>query len=234
MNYIRFEEIYARAAELLGYTEKELKEVIGEPDREFSSDDEKQKYFVYSQLEFGLALDLNTGIIVGMVCPYQPDDEKIQQGYYDVLGLKIGDDVDRIYQMWGPPSEKRGDIFVYNTKLGTTTRGVNYQVELAIENGRLREFNCMLVSSEKPKPKSGCFIATACYGDYDAAEVLILRRYRDNVLLKSKLGKIVVSIYYLVSPPLAKMIAKNNSVKNFIRKYLLSPIISKITTNHNY
>jgi hypothetical protein len=78
------------------------------------------------------------------------------------------------------------------------------------------------------KNKGGCFVATACYGNYDAPEVLILRAYRDEVLLKSILGTAFVKFYYFVSPPLAKQIEKSGKAKKFIRKYLLSPIIRKI------
>ena len=44
--------------------------------------------------------------------------------------------------------------------------------------------------------KSGCFVATTVYGDYNAKEVISLRIYRDEVLSKSQLGKIFISNYY--------------------------------------
>ena len=134
--------------------------------------------------------------------------------------------------MWGPPSEVHPNMFIYNTKLGTTTRGYNYQVELSIENEQLREFNCTLISSEKQKPKSGCFVATSCYGDYEAKEVLVLRNYRDDVLLKTKIGKIAVSIYYFISPSLAKLLDKSSLAKSFIRKYFLNPIITRMQNKY--
>ena len=46
------------------------------------------------------------------------------------------------------------------------------------------------------EPKSGCFIATACYGDYDSEEVKEFRRFRDEVLINSKMGLICISSYY--------------------------------------
>ena len=76
--------------------------------------------------------------------------------------------------------------------------------------------------------KKGCFIATACYGDYDAPEVLVLRRYRDDILLNSTVGRLFVSTYYRISPPIAELISHSNSTKRVIRKYLLSPIIKFI------
>lgn len=77
---------------------------------------------------------------------------------------------------------------------------------------------------DESKSKS-CFIATACYGDYNSEEVLFLRKFRDNVLQKSFVGNIFVKIYYFVSPPIAKIIKKSSFLKTFIRNWLLSPII---------
>jgi len=51
--------------------------------------------------------------------------------------------------------------------------------------------------------KKGCFIATAVYGSYQKTEVIILRKYRDDILLSSKIGQIFVRIYYFLSPPFA-------------------------------
>lgn len=74
-------------------------------------------------------------------------------------------------------------------------------------------------------PKEGCFIATACFGDYNAPEVFILRKYRDEVLNQSRFGKIFIQIYYAISPPFAKVISHCDLFKNSIRMILLKPMI---------
>lgn len=66
----------------------------------------------------------------------------------------------------------------------------------------------------------GCYIATAVYGDYDAKEVLILRRFRDKVLLNSKIGIIFVKYYYIISPKLARRLQQHRAINNTIRKML--------------
>ena len=76
-------------------------------------------------------------------------------------------------------------------------------------------------------PKA-CFIATACYGDYDSVEVLTFRRYRDERLLNKHFGRFLVSFYYLVSPGLARIIAKSNWLKSVIKNYLLQPLLKRI------
>ena len=82
--------------------------------------------------------------------------------------------------------------------------------------------------------KKGCFIATACYGDYDAPEVIIFRRYRDEVLLQSKSGRMFVTIYYFTSPSLARAINSSDEAKRIIRNYILEPILKKIAITYFY
>ena len=43
---------------------------------------------------------------------------------------------------------------------------------------------------------SGCFVATAVYGNPDCFEVRALREIRDNVLAESGLGRKVINLYY--------------------------------------
>jgi tetratricopeptide (TPR) repeat protein len=69
-----------------------------------------------------------------------------------------------------------------------------------------------------------CYIATAIYGSYDAPQVLILRKYRDNVLLHSALGRIFVKFYYRFSPLIVKYIG-NNNITNHVVKQLLNKIV---------
>lgn len=49
----------------------------------------------------------------------------------------------------------------------------------------------------------GCYIATAVYGDYNDPSVMVLRRFRDEILAKNMFGRIFISTYYLLSPPIA-------------------------------
>jgi TPR repeat protein len=55
------------------------------------------------------------------------------------------------------------------------------------------------------KSSGGCYVATCVYGSYDCPEVWMLRRFRDNTLLHSWLGKQFVQVYYAVSPKFVKL-----------------------------
>ena len=76
------------------------------------------------------------------------------------------------------------------------------------------------------KKIGGCFIATACYGTDTAPEVLTLRDFRDSVLLSSKIGRAFVKIYYLLSPPIAKIIASHYIFRSIVRQLFIQPIAS--------
>jgi hypothetical protein len=52
--------------------------------------------------------------------------------------------------------------------------------------------------------ESKCFIATAAYQDGHAAPVMMLRRFRDQILSKTSLGRKFIEKYYRYSPALAE------------------------------
>ena len=70
------------------------------------------------------------------------------------------------------------------------------------------------LSEEAPK-KSGCYIATAVYGAYDCPQVCTLRRYRDDVLAESALGRLFIRIYYKFSPKLVKYFGQTRCFNAF-------------------
>jgi Zn finger protein HypA/HybF involved in hydrogenase expression len=75
---------------------------------------------------------------------------------------------------------------------------------------------------------SVCFIATATYGSSIAPEVMVFRKYRDDVLLNSKLGRVFVTCYYTLSPPIASIISNNHLLKILTRRILLQPLLRLI------
>jgi hypothetical protein len=75
-------------------------------------------------------------------------------------------------------------------------------------------------SSGSGTGSGGCYIATAVYGSYDAPEVLTLRRFRDEFLVKSVVGRGFVKTYYRFSPPIAKKLEHAKHINLFVRKLL--------------
>jgi len=72
-----------------------------------------------------------------------------------------------------------------------------------------------------------CYIATMAYGSYDHPQVIALRRYRDNTLSKTFLGKKFIKIYYKYSPSLVGLL-KNKKIVNVIIRSILNKLIKII------
>jgi hypothetical protein len=80
-------------------------------------------------------------------------------------------------------------------------------------------------AEDKSKKKDKCFIATAAYGSAFAPDVVALRRFRDTRLKQNWLGRWVIRIYEQWSPPLADAIASHPTVRLWVRRLVLSPVV---------
>jgi DNA polymerase-3 subunit epsilon len=77
------------------------------------------------------------------------------------------------------------------------------------------------------KTKEACFVATMAYGNYNHPKVIILRRYRDNRLRKSALGRLFIKFYYAISPKIVTLCNDREYIKKTARLFL-DYFISKI------
>jgi hypothetical protein len=73
-----------------------------------------------------------------------------------------------------------------------------------------------------------CFIATACYGDYNHPDVLVLRKFRDYFLDRFWFGRCLIRFYYLISPSLAAQLVHRKNAKRLVRSLVIQPIISML------
>lgn len=87
---------------------------------------------------------------------------------------------------------------------------------------------------EKKRRKSGCFIATAVYGTPSALEIDVLRDFRDEFLLKNRVGEKFVNFYYRISPSIANFISKHCLLKFILRELFIGPIVKIIKVSFNY
>ena len=79
----------------------------------------------------------------------------------------------------------------------------------------------------------GCYIATMAYGSYDAPEVRVLRRFRDEVLKKTFIGRVFIANYYAFSPLLVKFVKKTGFAEKFIRRRL-DRFVNRLKQKHNW
>lgn len=66
----------------------------------------------------------------------------------------------------------------------------------------------------------GCYIATMAYGDYDHPQVMELRKFRDEFLNKSVLGRSFIRFYYKYSPLLVLRLKDKPKTNDIIRTLL--------------
>ena len=78
----------------------------------------------------------------------------------------------------------------------------------------------------------GCYIATAVYNSYDAPEVLCLRRFRDEVLATSVLGRLFITLYYRLSPPAAERLKRTRHI-NLLARKALDKIVGRLSERFN-
>lgn len=63
-----------------------------------------------------------------------------------------------------------------------------------------KNFDGFMQEELSKKKQGGCYVATAVYGSYDCPEVWVLRRFRDETLMQTKIGRSFVRTYYTLSP----------------------------------
>lgn len=73
--------------------------------------------------------------------------------------------------------------------------------------------------SGAPERDRRCFIATAAYGE-SAPETRALRAWRDRVLRPTPWGRGLIRLYYRLSPPLARLLARRPAWRRAVRRLL--------------
>ncbi len=87
--------------------------------------------------------------------------------------------------------------------------------------------NTVRVFLKMSKSRRGpCFVASAAFADQpNAPELILLRRYRDQVLRPSAAGKNLIWMYYKVSPPVARWISRSPA-KTIMARWLVTKVAS--------
>ena len=90
-----------------------------------------------------------------------------------------------------------------------------------IGNSRISDWvtNPSFVSTNKSNSTS-CYIATMAYGNHEHPKVVVLRTFRDDVLLTYFIGTLFVAFYYFISPKIVFVLKNQNTINKIIRKIL--------------
>ncbi len=93
---------------------------------------------------------------------------------------------------------------------------------------------CGLVSCAPRKESDFCFIATAAYGTPDAVEINTLRQFRDEFLLQSIPGRVFVTVYYTVSPPVAGFISEHDALRMAVKEGFVDPLVTAVELTESW
>lgn len=119
------------------------------------------------------------------------------------------------------------DLVVYDVGALPTFAGADFTRCRLKMDGAWKKFLQLLTPEQRKQlnlRSEQCFIATACCGNTDAWQVVSLRQFRDGLLLRSRLGRHLVELYYAVSPGLAQRIERHAWVQRLLRAVLITPV----------
>ena len=76
------------------------------------------------------------------------------------------------------------------------------------------------VKRSSSSSSGGCYIATMAYGSYEHPQVIELRKFRDEILASTFIGRLFIKTYYLISPKLVEKLKNKKGINAIIRKTL--------------
>ncbi|MBK5283768.1 MAG: hypothetical protein JJE25_00040 [Bacteroidia bacterium] len=162
----------------------------------------------YSEGNWGAWKDSPGSTFGGNICSQKPAFHYLKQNGYIDIGM-----------CWKCGEEPITNQYSFNVR---EDKSIQYYIcQECYEFGRS-------LKPWKIDESSKCYIATVCYGGEFAPEVLILKFFRDTTLTKYIFGRLFIKIYYLLSPTVANLLRDQARLNNFIKKYILNKIVSKV------
>lgn len=76
------------------------------------------------------------------------------------------------------------------------------------------------LSHKSTGSNQNCYIATLCYGDVNSPQVEVFRQYRDNTLSKKFSGRLFITLYYLISPKIVRLLKDKKHINKLIKNVL--------------
>ena len=152
----------------------------------------------------------NICLVVAELAKYQKD--------FDVKQIESYDDATSVARLVSH-DVKRGQETLANIKKVKPEKTDNEQLRrIRVSLKKISSTKLFPIKLEKA---DGCFIATAAYMTTSHPDLDTFRDFRDRQLLPNPFGKILVSIYYQISPSIASYIEKKPRLRQSIREKLI-------------
>jgi hypothetical protein len=97
------------------------------------------------------------------------------------------------------------------------------EIEAELRAAGLTDRKYLLFDLLTSKKTSGCFVVTACMGNENHGNVVILRRFRDEVFFRSRAGECFIKFYEEVGPWLAYLIRRSSVLRRLTTIFVVEP-----------
>lgn len=142
---------------------------------------------------------------------------------YDSKGNKVGHSDPGLFGSYNHYDNK-------GRKVGSSDPGIFGSYNHRDANGKSSgSSDPGMFGSYNHSDSQGCYVATCVYGSYDCPQVWTLRRFRDNTLAQSILGRAFIRSYYAVSPTIVKWFGKTSWFKKMWLR-VLDRFVNKLNT----
>lgn len=160
---------------------------------------------------------------------YELEMKKASTKHKDIYESHIGET-----EYWqGLANKVTNDLLNKNVCDGFILNNGGYYIEFCDEYSKTKYKIYKDGSTEGPleyTPSGGCYVATCVYGSYDCPPVWTLRRFRDNILSNSMLGRLFIKAYYATSPTAVRLFG-NKKWFHRLFKAPLDRLVKKLQDN---
>lgn len=183
-----------------------------------------------SSTTFGCTITNNGNGSCTLDCPTVTAADEVYLDKGLILSNASINENEQFYYLQSPVSDSSAILTGLDPSL-------TYAIVLQYEDSGVVQTSCLtgqpsldrifteLTSGTEPEVGNpNCFIATASFGTAQADKINSLRWFRDNYLLKTKMGRRFVASYYKHSPKIADVIRNNKFLKASVRVALYGPI----------
>lgn len=117
------------------------------------------------------------------------------------------------------------NISKYTPQIRTFKKKINRKVKYSASNVKYYPpVDYTKIRTWRYGNSNDCFIASAIYG-IEAEETIMLRHFRDKILLKSYLGYLFCMVYYQISPLIARLLKRSDFLKELSIR-IMKPILA--------